>query len=154
MDEINFEFEPANFPESWVAFERGALKAWVDLNAQSHTAARLLLLLSAHMKSNQGVIMSRATMAAEMGVHVRTVTRALDVLRDGSWLEVRYVAGSGTVYVLNSRAVWSMRPDRRHVSRFTATVVLAAEEQPDQAELGAQEPLKVVPEAVVEEPPF
>lgn len=154
MDRIDFGNAPTEFPENWVAFERGALKAWVDLNAASHTAARLMLFLAAHTQSNQGVIMSRATMAAEMGVHVRTVTRALDVLRDDGWLEVRYVAGSGAVYVLNSRAVWSLRSDRRQVSKFTATIILSADEQPDQADLGAQEPLKVVPAVVVGDPPF
>jgi len=91
--------------------------------------------------------MSQQTMARLMGCSRETIKRALAELRSGNWIEVRQIGPTGSVnaYVINDRVAWTGPRDGLRQSLFSATVVVSSEEQPDEAELGQQEPLRRLP---------
>ena len=104
-------------------------------------------ILTARIGEHNAVIISQKTLRTLMGCSRPTVQRALDVLAQDRWIEVRQVGESGTVnaYVINDRVAWATGRDGLRYSLFSAAVVLSEEEQPDRAELGRQEPLRKVP---------
>jgi DNA-binding transcriptional MocR family regulator len=131
----------------WVQTERAAHEAWAALLRASPRAAELLHLLVARMGDHNAVIMSQGTMAQLMGRNRRTVQRAIEVLTAGHWIEARQIGDRGTVcaYIINDRVAWQGKRDGLRYSLFSAAVVVSEEEQPDQADLGDQEPLKKLP---------
>ena len=76
-----------------------------------------------------------------------TVLRALKVLRDDRWIEVRQIGGSGTTnaYIINNRVAWHGSRDGIRYGLFSANVLVSDDEQPDREELGKQEPLRDIP---------
>lgn len=138
---------PTESPHSWVQTERAAHEAWARLTVQNPKAGALLHVLAGRVGEHNAVVASQATLASLMGCSLPTVKRALDVLRAGNWLEVRQFGASGSVnaYVLNDRVVWATARDGRRYSLFSAAVVMSADEQPDQDQLGHQEPLRRLP---------
>ena len=82
-----------------------------------------------------------------MGCSRNTVIRAITVLKKLNWLEVRQIGAAGTtnVYIVNDRVAWSGNRDGIRYSLFSAAVLVSDDEQPDQAELGAQPPLERIP---------
>jgi DNA-binding transcriptional MocR family regulator len=130
-----------------VQTERAAHEAWAALLRASPRAAELLHLMVARMGEHNAVVMSHRTMAQLMGRSRQTVMRALAVLSDGNWIETRQIGERGTVcaYIVNDRVAWQGRRDGMRYSLFSAAVVVSAEEQPDKASLGAQEPLRALP---------
>ena len=82
-----------------------------------------------------------------MGCSRPTVQRALDVLSQDKWIEIRQIGESGTInaYVINDRVAWTRNRDGLRYSLFSAAVVVSEEEQRDREELGQQEPLRKVP---------
>lgn len=131
----------------WVQTERAAHEAWASLIAKAPKAAQLMHILTARIGEHNAVIISQKTLRTLMGCSRPTVQRALDVLAQDRWIEVRQVGESGTVnaYVINDRVAWATGRDGLRYSLFSAAVVLSEEEQPDRAELGRQEPLRKVP---------
>lgn len=132
---------------SWVQTERKAHEAWAMLMRESPNAAMLMHILVARVGPNNAVVSSQKTLAALMGRHVNTVKNALRVLRDKNWLEVRQIGDRGTVnaYVINDRVAWTGPRDGIRYSLFSASVVLADDEQPDREALGNLEPLRKIP---------
>ena len=133
--------------DQWVQTERAAHEAWASLIAKAPKAAQLMHILTARIGEHNAVIISQKTLRTLMGCSRPTVQRALDVLAQDRWIEVRQVGESGTVnaYVINDRVAWATGRDGLRYSLFSAAVVLSEEEQPDRAELGRQEPLRKVP---------
>ncbi|WP_198672416.1 helix-turn-helix domain-containing protein [Pseudogemmobacter bohemicus] len=131
----------------WVQTERAAHEAWAALIAKAPKAAQLMHILTARIGEHNAVIVSQKTLRTLMGCSRPTVQRALDVLAQDRWIEVRQVGESGTVnaYVINDRVAWATGRDGLRYSLFSAAVVLSEEEQPDRDELGRQEPLRKVP---------
>lgn len=77
-----------------------------------------------------------------------TAKRGFSVLEKGNWIETRQIGITGTVnaYVLNERVAWFRARDDRQYALFSAQVVVAADDQPDRADLGRElEPLKRLP---------
>ncbi|WP_306297653.1 MULTISPECIES: helix-turn-helix domain-containing protein [Acetobacter] len=132
---------------SWVQTERAAHEAWARLIASHPKAAALMHVIVGNMGNHNALVASQKTLAKTMGCTVRTVQRAIEVLRDGQWLEVRQVGAAGTTnaYVVNDRVAWSGPRDGIRYSLFSASVLITDEEQPDRAELANQEPLRAIP---------
>jgi hypothetical protein len=82
------------------------------------------------------------------GCGLNTLKRALSVLREGNWIEVRQIGPTGTAcaYVVNDRVAWSGNRDGIRYSLFSASVLLADNEQPDKDEIGLQPSLHPVPD--------
>ena len=72
----------------------------------------------------------------------RTVQRAVDVLVEDRWIEVRQIGENGTVnaHIINDRVAWSGKRDGIRYSLFTAAVIVSDEEQPDRDQIDHQAP--------------
>lgn len=82
-----------------------------------------------------------------------TVKRALAILKEGGWIEVRQVGPSSTAsaYIINDRVAWFGRREGIRYSLFSATVVVSEREQPDKEELGRQGSLRKLPRMYADE---
>tara|TARA_R100000935_G_C2841561_1_gene171413 strand:- start:15581 stop:16135 length:555 start_codon:yes stop_codon:yes gene_type:complete len=132
---------------NWVQTERAAHEAWASLIAKAPKAAQLMHVLVARVGPHNAVVISQATLIKLTKASRRTVQRALAVLVEDRWVEVRQVGQNGTVnaYIINDRIAWSGKRDGIRYSLFSAAVVLSDEEQPDRDQLDHQEPLRRVP---------
>ena len=132
---------------TWVQTDRAAHEKWARMAVSQPRASALLHVILAHMGRHNAVVVSQAALAKLAQCSARTVQRSLETLRDGGWLEVRQIGPSGTVnaYIVNDRVAWSGPRDGIRYSMFSAAIVLSDAEQPDAAELGAQEPLQHIP---------
>lgn len=132
----------------WVQTDRRTHEAWGQLTLQHPAAAALLHYLASMVGDFNAVVISQPALAAETGLSVSTVKRAVTILREGRWIEVRQIGRTGTAnaYVLNDRVAWfGPSIGKARWSLFSATVFVSADEQPDKAVLGRQEPLNRVP---------
>jgi len=144
----------SNLPEknphgTWVQTERAAHEAWAQfLSLRGALASsRVMHLMLARMGENNAVIMSQKTIAELLSCDVRTVRRAISMLREHRWIEVRQIGDRGTVnaYIINDRVAWTGKRDDIRYSLFSAAVVLSDREQPDRDELDQQQPLRRLP---------
>lgn len=116
---------------AWVQTDRQAHEAWAHLIARKPRAAMLLHHLVAHMGRQNAVVISQKTLGRLMGLHERTVRRAVEDLVAERWIQVVRLNGPGTVaaYVVNSAVAWGQPRDQLHLSAFSAVVVADAEDQ-------------------------
>lgn len=139
--------EPRSRGGNWVQTERAAHEAWGALIAKAPKAAQLMHVLVARVGPHNAVVVSQNTLMALTKASRRTVQRALAVLVEDRWIEVRQVGQNGTVnaYIINDRVAWNGKRDGIRYSLFSASVVVSEEEQPDREQIGHQEPLRRVP---------
>lgn len=133
--------------ERWVQTERKAHEAWAALLRTSPRAAEVMHLLVAQMGQHNAVVVSQGTLAAMMGRNRRTVQRALDTLVEGNWVRSLQIGDRGTVnaYVVNDQVAWRGKREGLRHSLFSATVVVAEEEQASEALERLSEPLQALP---------
>ncbi len=134
-------------PGTWIQTERAAHEKWARLIGSHPKAAALMHVIVANVGRHNALVASQKNLARMVGCTDRTVRRALEVLEVGNWLEVRQIGANGTtnVYIVNDRVAWSGNRDGIRYSLFSAAVLVSDDEQPDQAELGAQPPLERIP---------
>lgn len=132
---------------NWVQTERRAHEAWAALIAKAPKAAQLMHLLTAHVGEHNAVVLSQKTLRQMMGCSRPTVQRALEVLANDMWIEVRQIGESGTInaYIINDRVAWANKRDAMRRSLFSATVIVSEEDQPDRDSLGQQAALRRLP---------
>lgn len=132
---------------NWVQTERKAHEAWAALIAKAPKAAQIMHILTANVGEHNAVVISQKNLMRLTGASRRTVQRALSVLQQDKWIEVRQIGQNGTVnaHVINDRVAWSGKRDGIRYSLFSATIVLSDDEQPDRADLGKQGPLRELP---------
>ncbi|EOD5864633.1 helix-turn-helix domain-containing protein [Salmonella enterica subsp. enterica serovar Idikan] len=117
-------------PGHWVQTERKAHEAWAGLIARKPRAAMLLHHLVAQMGHQNAVVVSQKTLAKIMGIHERTVRRAVSDLVEEHWIQVvRLGSGKEAAYVVNDRVAWGQPRDQLRLSVFSATVVADFEDQ-------------------------
>lgn len=131
----------------WVQTERRAHEAWAALLRKAPRAAELMHLLVAQMGDHNAVVVSQGTLAKMMGRNRRTVQRALDELEAGNWVHSLQIGDRGTVnaYVVNDRVAWHGKREGLRHSLFSAAVVVAEDEQRDDALARLSEPLMALP---------
>ncbi len=131
----------------WVQTERKAHEAWAALVRTSPRAAELLHLLVAQLGQHNAVVISQGTLATMMGRNRRTVIRAIDALVEGNWLKALQIGDRGTVnaYVINDRVAWTGKREGLRYSLFSATVVVAEEEQAAEVLASLSEPPRALP---------
>ena len=110
-------------------------------------AAQLMHILTARVGEHNAVVVSQKTLSALMKCSRRTVQRAVDVLVEDRWIEVRQIGENGTVnaHIINDRVAWSGKRDGIRYSLFTAAVIVSDEEQPDRDQIDHQAPLRRLP---------
>ena len=131
----------------WVQTERAAHEAWASLIEKAPKAAQLMHILTARVGEHNAVVVSQKTLSALMKCSRRTVQRAVDVLVEDRWIEVRQIGENGTVnaHIINDRVAWSGKRDGIRYSLFTAAVIVSDEEQPDRDQIDHQAPLRRLP---------
>jgi len=104
-------------------------------------------ILTARVGEHNAVVVSQKTLAELMKCSRRTVQRAVDVLVQDRWIELRQIGENGTVnaHIINDRVAWSGKRDGIRYSLFSAAVIVSDEEQPDREQLGNQQPLRRLP---------
>lgn len=131
----------------WVQTERAAHEAWAKLIGRAPKAAQLMHILTARVGDHNAVVVSQKNLMRMMDCSRRTVQRAIDVLAEDRWIEVRQIGETGTVnaYIINDRVAWTGARDGIRYSLFSAAVIVSEDEQPDQERLGEQAPLRRLP---------
>jgi hypothetical protein len=116
---------------TWVQTERKAHEAWANLIYRKPSAAMLLHHLVAQMGHQNAVVISHKTLSKIMGVHSRTVRRAIVDLVSERWIQVVQFGGPGTIsaYVVNDRVAWGQPRNQLDLSVFSANVVADVEDQ-------------------------
>lgn len=132
---------------SWVQTERKAHEAWAALIGKAPKAAQLMHVLTSRIGDNNAVVVSQKTLSELMNCSRRTVQRAVEVLAEDNWIEIRQIGENGTVnaHVINDRVAWTGARDGIRYSLFSATVVVSDAEQPDREQLGMNSPLRRLP---------
>ena len=104
-------------------------------------------ILTARVGEHNAVVVSQKTLADLMKCSRRTVQRAVDVLVQDRWIELRQIGENGTVnaHIINDRVAWSGKRDGIRYSLFSAAVIISDEEQPDREQLDDQQPLRRLP---------
>ena len=128
---------------TWVQTDRRAHEEWSKLIIANPRAASVLHCMIAQMGRNNALVTSHETLAKFANCSVATLKRALKVLKNTNWIDVRQIGLSGTVngYIINDRVAWSGKRNGIRYSLFSATVLTSDVEQPDKEELGALPPL-------------
>lgn len=132
---------------SWVQTERAAHEAWAQLIDDAPKAAKVMHILTAHIGENNAVVMSQETLAQLAKISRRTAQRALAVLQERNWIDIRQLGASGSVnaYIINDHVAWYGTRNGMRMSKFSATVIVSASEQPDQDQLDSLPSLRRVP---------
>lgn len=104
-------------------------------------------VLTARVGENNAVVVSQQNLVKLTGTSRRTVQRALEVLVQDRWIEIRQIGQNGTVnaYIINDRVAWSGKRDGIRYSLFSATIIASDDEQPDRDQLDHQGPLRKLP---------
>lgn len=128
----------------WVQTERKAHEAWAMFLGLPGgvNASRVMHLLIARMGEHNAVVISQATLAELLSVDVRTVRRAVSMLKEHNWIDSVSIGLKGTVnaYVVNDQIAWNGKRDNIRYSLFTANVIVSENEQPeDQRKLDPRE---------------
>lgn len=142
------QLAPSRSPSGqWVQTERAAHEAWAALIEKAPKAAQLMHVLTARVGEHNAVVVSQKTLSALMRCSRRTVQRAVDVLVEDRWIELRQIGESGTVnaHIINDRVAWSGKRDGLRYSLFSAAVILSDAEQPDRDNLDDLPPMRRVP---------
>ena len=98
-----------------------------------------------HMgRTTNAVVCSRAVLAEMTGTSTRTVSRAIQLLKDDNWIDVVKI-GTASAYCVNERVFWQAARNQRHYAVFSATVIAAASEQESNYREKAKEKLTYIP---------
>jgi len=132
---------------TWVQTERAAHERWAKLIGSHPKAAALMHVIVGNMGRHNALVASVPNLQRMMGCSRNTVLRAINVLKNENWIEVRQLGGVGTTnaYIVNDRVAWSGARDGIRYSLFSAAVLVSDNEQPDKSEIGAQPPLERIP---------
>ena len=132
---------------TWVQTDRAAHERWAQLAIANPRASSVLHVLVAQMGRHNAIVASQTTLAKAAHCSLPTLKRALSILREQGWIEVRQIGPTGTAcaYIINDRVAWTGKRDGIRYSLFSAAVLIADDEQPDREELGAQPALHRLP---------
>src|SRR3546814_16003068 len=84
-------------PYTTLCRSRAAHEAWASLIEKAPKADQLMHILTARVGEHNAVVVSQKTLAALMKCSRRTVQRAVDVLAEDRWIEIRQIGENGTV---------------------------------------------------------
>lgn len=130
---------------TWVQTERESHEAWAALIGKTPKAAQLMHLLTTRINENNAVVVSLPTLAKLLKCSRPTAIRAINILKEGNWLQSLQIGGSANTYIINDRVAWTQSRDKLRYSNFSATVIVFSDEQLDQGELENLKPLRKLP---------
>lgn len=142
------ELMPPAARSGWVQVERTHLETWMRFTTLrgAGAATRVMFALLARMGPHNAIAVSQKTLGKLLGMDDRSVRRAVAMLREHNWLEVRAFGERGgvNVYIINDRIAWSGPREGIRYSKFSATILLSSEDQPDRDQLDSQPSLMPV----------
>lgn len=135
---------PVAKPGQWVQTERKAHEAWAMLGLRKPIAGAVLHKLVAQMGHQNAVVVPQKVLAQLLGVHERSIRRAIADLVEEKWIQVvRLGKGKEAAYLVNDRVAWGQKRSELCLSSFSATIIADASDQ-DKATLSAT-PLRRIP---------
>lgn len=148
--------KPTTKKPNFVQTELKVHEEWAQLTMKKPYAAALMHVLTAQVGEHNAVVASYPTLAKLLGVSVMTIRRAVTILSEGNWIEVRRIGGTGTsnAYIINDRVAWTQPRDNLRYSLFSANVIISSDEQPDKDQLESQKPLRKLPKIGEMQIPF
>lgn len=122
------------------------MEAMGALMAESSSAARLLVQITARMGEHNAFVASNQAIADLTGLSTATVKRSLKLLQDRKWINILRLGPTGTVRVIvvNDQVAWFGPRDGMRHSLFSAAVYVSEAEQ-DAIELAANGPMYEIP---------
>ena len=138
----------------FVQISTASLEAWSNFTIENPRASSVLLRMIKLMGHQNAVVVSQDTLASLCKCSVRTISRAVDDLEKGKWIQVVTVGKKGTVkaYIVNSAIAWGEKRENMRFSVFHANVVADASDQNYDVETFEplrQLPLVIPPEVVI-----
>lgn len=119
---------PGNKAQGWIQQDRATHHAMWKIGRKNSTALPLLFYMVAHLnRGSGGVVISAPTIAADLGVSVRTVQTAVNALKKCNFIQV-LKSGNTNVYVINSQVAWQGERGMRHAV-FNAAIKVHEQEQ-------------------------
>jgi hypothetical protein len=107
-------------------------EAWKQLSLEKPIAAALMHQLVVLADKDNYVAASHNALAELMGVSKISIRRAMEVLREGNWVQVLQVGSSGTVnvYAINSHVAWRKNRDGLRYATVRGMILLSGSDQP------------------------
>lgn len=122
-----------NKTQGWLQSDKAAHQAMWKLGIQHPMALSVLhFMVSKLSRGTNGVVMSAAAIAKQMGISQRTVQNTIVVLRDCKFVQV-LKSGNANVYIINSRVAWQGERGARFAS-FNAQILVDESEQAQQVD--------------------
>jgi hypothetical protein len=121
--------------------DRATHEAWARMSVKSPRASALLHILVARIGQHNAVVASQSVLAklwAATGAP--SCGRFKTSWKDAGLKSARSGTGTVNAYVINDRVAWHGKRESLRYSLFSATVILAEDEQPDRSELGNRNP--------------
>lgn len=115
--------------EKFAMVEQPALDFYPILNKTNPVAGSIIMVLINLMRESDNVIMVSTKILEEKTGYKRVaISRALQYLESINWIKI-YKSGNSNVYCINSEVAWKTDRSTKARAKFTATIVLAEEEQ-------------------------
>jgi len=132
---------------TWVQTDRQAHEKWATLSITEPRASSVMHVLVSKMGRSNAIVISQRNLSRLTKCSRQTVVRAIKILKQQNWIEVRQIGPTGTTnaYIINDRVAWSGKRDGIRYSLFSATVVISDEDQPDKNHLDGQPPIATFP---------
>lgn len=117
-----------NKSQGWLQSDKAAHQAMWKLGIKHPMALSVLhFMVSKLSRGTNGVVISAAALAKQMGLAPRTVQNTITILRDCKFVQV-LKSGNVNVYIINSRVAWQGDRGMRYAS-FNAQILVDESEQ-------------------------
>lgn len=107
------------------------MEAMAMLMGQSHSAALLLMKITARMGTHNAFVASNKALTELTGLSLATVKRSLKILQDGKWINILRLGPTNTVraIIINDQVAWFGPREGLRQSLFSAAILISEEEQ-------------------------
>lgn len=138
-----------NRGQGWVQTDKMAHQAMWQLGIKHPMALAVLhFMVSRLNRGTNGVVISAASLARQMGIAPRTVQSTITVLRDCKFVQV-LKTGNTNVYIINAHVAWQGERGSRFAA-FNAEIIVDEREQEKSVEELIEQSDKMLPVPVME----
>lgn len=138
-----------NRTQGWVQTDKKAHQAMWQLGIKHPMALSVLhFMVSRLNKGTNGVVISAAALAKQMGIAPRTVQSTITILRDCKFVQV-LKTGNTNIYIINAHVAWQGERGSRFAS-FNAEIIVDEKEQDKSVEELIEQAMEQLPVPVME----
>ncbi|MDQ1817807.1 replication/maintenance protein RepL [Massilia sp. CCM 9210] len=138
-----------NRTQGWVQTDKKAHQAMWQLGIKHPMALSVLhFMVSRLNRGTNGVIISAAALAKQMGISPRTVQSTITVLRDCKFVQV-LKTGNTNVYIINAHVAWQGERGSRF-AHFNAEITIDEQEQEKPVDELIEQAYKMLPVPIME----